>query len=276
MVIRDSIATILLCLAGSTAVAQSSPDHASTANDLVQQVVDHEINSPDRNEWSYRQRTENTGTVEVAQVVETKNADLRRVLTRNGQPLTEQQAKSDDQAVAKFIASPEEQRKQRQVQNEDLRKTNELFALLAKALVFDYAEPQGSTIQGSTIKLNFRPNPDFHPPSREAHVFHEMEGQLTIDREQKRVIEFSGHLLHEVKFGILGHLDQGGTFDVRQQEVASSHWQVTLIKIDMRGKALFFKTLNVQQNEERSHFLEVPDTLTLAQAAELPRKTAAN
>ena len=271
MMIRHSVATILLLLAAPVAVSQSSTDRALAPKDLVQQVVDHEISDPDKNEWRYRQRTENAGTIEVADVVETKTALVRRVLMRNGQPLAGQQAKSEDQRIEKFLASPEEQRKQRQSQDEDLRKTNELFVLLPKALLFDYAESAGNV-----VKLNFRPNPDFRPPSREAHVFHEMEGQLTIDRDQKRVIEFSGRLLNEVKFGILGHLDQGGTFDVRQLEVADHHWQVTLIRTNMRGKALFFKTLDVQQNEERSHFEQVPDTLTVAQAAELPRKQSTN
>jgi hypothetical protein len=36
----------------------------------------------------------------------------------------------------------------------------------------------------------------------------------------------------------------------------------------MKGKALFFKTISVQQNELRDHFERVSDTLTLSQAAD--------
>jgi hypothetical protein len=44
----------------------------------------------------------------------------------------------------------------------------------------------------------------------------------------------------------------------------------------MRGKALFFKTISVQQDEMRSDFRRVPDNLTLAEAAEeLQRRCAA-
>jgi hypothetical protein len=39
------------------------------------------------------------------------------------------------------------------------------------------------------------------------------------------------------------------------------------LNINMRGKALFFKTIEVQQNETRTGFQRVPDDLTLAQAA---------
>ena len=128
--------------------------------------------------------------------METKSGDLRRLSALNGQPLIEDQAKSEDQGMEKFIASPEEQRKQRQGLDEDIRKTTDLFGLLSKALIFDYTERNANA-----IKLNFRPNPDFHPPSREANVFHEMQGQLVLDGKQQRVVEFTGHLIHEIKFG---------------------------------------------------------------------------
>ena len=39
--------------------------------------------------------------------------------------------------------------------------------------------------------------------------------------------------------------------------------------VDMKGKALLFKTINVQQTETRSDFQRVPDDLTLTQAADI-------
>jgi len=43
----------------------------------------------------------------------------------------------------------------------------------------------------------------------------------------------------------------------------------------MKGKALFFKTINVQQKLRRSEFHRISDDLNLAQAADLLRKQAA-
>jgi hypothetical protein len=104
-----------------------------------------------------------------------------------------------------------------------------------------------------------------------------MEGQLIVNRRQERLVEMSGHLTQDVKFGggILGHLDQGGTFDVRQEEVVPNRWEITRLKINMRGKALIFKTISVQQNELRDHFQQVSDTLTLSQAADSLSKQVA-
>src|ERR1700683_5765873 len=104
-----------------------------------------------------------------------------------------------------------------------------------------------------------------------------MEGRILIDEKQNRLAEIEGHLIHPVKFygGLLGHLDQGGTFHVKQSEVGPGYWEITLLHVDMRGKALFFKTISVQQDEVRSTFQRVSDNLTFAPAAEELQKQCA-
>jgi hypothetical protein len=83
-------------------------------------------------------------------------------------------------------------------------------------------------------------------------------------------------LIHEVKFGggVLGHLDPGGDFDVKQAEVAPGFWELTVLNVNMKGKALFFKTIAVQQKYSRTHFQKVRDDLTPAEAAEVLHKQA--
>ncbi|MGE5726615.1 MAG: hypothetical protein ACM34G_15645, partial [Acidobacteriota bacterium] len=75
----------------------------------------------------------------------------------------------------------------------------------------------------------------------------------------------------EVKFagGLLGHLDKGGTFNVKQSEIAPGVWDVTCMNIQMNGKALFFKTIAVREKDIRSDYRRVSSQLTLAQAADL-------
>jgi hypothetical protein len=77
-----------------------------------------------------------------------------------------------------------------------------------------------------------------------------------------------------VKFagGLLGHLDKGGEFHVKQSEVAPGYWEITLLHVNMHGKALFFKTVAVQENEMRTDFQRVPANMTLAEAAEQLQK----
>jgi hypothetical protein len=128
------------------------------------------------------------------------------------------------------------------------------------------------------VQLTFKPNPAFHPSSREAEVFHAMNGSLWVDSKQERVAGIAGRLIKSVKFGggLLGHLDKGGTFEVKQERVTEDYWELTALDVQMRGKALFFKTIGVQQKYVRSQFKRLPDDLTPAQAAEMLRKEVAS
>ena len=107
--------------------------------------------------------------------------------------------------------------------------------MLPDAFSFEYGQRRGNLVQ-----LNFSPNPDFKPSTHEAKVFHAMQGSLWVDPKQNRLEEISGHLNREVTFGggVLGHLDQGGTFEVKQAAVVPGYWELSLLNVRMTGKAL--------------------------------------
>lgn len=130
---------------------------------------------------------------------------------------------------------------------------------------------------GELRKVNFVPNPSFHPPSREGEIFYHMTGTLWLSVEQKRLARMSGRLTSEVNFGwgILGHLAKGGTFEVEQREVGKGHWELTRLDVNMNGKALFFKTIDVKQNVSNSNFKPVPPEITLEQAVRLLKRDSA-
>ena len=105
----------------------------------------------------------------------------------------------------------------------------------------------------------------------EEYVFHKMDGYVIVNTKEDRLVEIAGTLTHGVEFfgGLLGHLDAGGTFDVRLAEVRPGIWKIARMKVNMHGKALFFKTIGDQEDETHSDFRQVPDGITLSQAEQL-------
>jgi len=138
--------------------------------------------------------------------------------------------------------------------------------MVPDTFVFEYAGEDGDL-----TKLTFKPNPRFQPPSREGKVLHEMAGEMWVNAKQKRLVSINGQLMNEVKFagGLLGHLEKGGQFAVKRAEIVPGHWEVTEMAVNMRGKALLFKTISVQQKELHQNFERVPDDLTMSDAAAL-------
>lgn len=105
-----------------------------------------------------------------------------------------------------------------------------------------------------------------------------MEGTMVVDAKAKRLVSINGRLTSEVKFwgGLLGHLDAGGTFHVEQRRVGAGHWDEILLDVRMDGKALFFKTIGVRQNETYSDYRQEPENISLQEAAQqLEKDTSA-
>ena len=253
--------------------AQSTSGQIPIPTDqLVHRVVDNELKAEqqDHSHWSFRLKTQKpNGQREVDEVVETKDGDLKRPLLINGRKLNSEERQKADKRIQQFVQDPTPLRKARQDEDEDTARSQQLLKMLPAAFKFSYGRRRGDLVE-----LKFSPNPSFHPRTHEAEVFHAMQGSLWVDSKQERVEEISGRLIKDVKFGggVLGRLDQGGTFDVKQAAVAPGYWELTLLKVQMKGKALFFKTIGVQQNYTRTNFKQVSEDLTVAKAAEILQK----
>ncbi|PYX51148.1 MAG: hypothetical protein DMG79_04075 [Acidobacteria bacterium] len=266
-----TVALILLFSFQVSAVAQESQRSEQNSNELARKILQNEIKAEadDHSHWSFQLEYESGEGKETDEVVETKDGDLKHPVLINGHPLSAKEEHEAEERIQTFVRDPARLRKSAHEQSEDLARSQRLFKMLPDALIFSFAEDHGDT-----VKLHFKPNTQFRPPTREARVFQAMEGDLWVNRKQSRLAGISAHITHEVKFGggWLGHLDPGGHFEVQQEEVAPGYWEMTRLNVDMKGKVLFFKTISVQQKTYRANLHRIPDNLTLAQAADLLRK----
>jgi hypothetical protein len=240
-------------------------DETLPAGEFLRRVVAGELQAEaeDHSHWAYKVRAEVSGRPEIRMVIETPHGNLEQLQSVGGRPIPEKQAKREQERIWRLVGNQEAQRQLKRAQAEDDQRTEHLFRVLPEAVLASYGAGQNGLVE-----VLFKPNPNFHPSSHEDAVFHAMEGRLWIEGD--RLAEIEGHLIRPVKFGggLLGHLDQGGEFRVKQSEVAPGHWEITLLHVDMHGKALFFKTIGIKQNEVHYDFERVADNLTLAEAAE--------
>lgn len=266
---RCTLAGLIAFLPIAAAFSQSaSVGPPISANDLVRAVVANELKPPNGNHgrWMYHVNREEQGKKKAKEVVQTGQGSLDRLVAVDGQPLNAKAQQDESERIRNLVRNPAEQQRIEQTKKKDAEQCKAFFKMLPDAFTFIYASRDGDV-----IKLNYRPNPSFQPPSREARVFHEMEGELWVREKQRRLIRIQGQLVADVNFagGLLGHLEKGGHFNVEQRELSPGQWDLTLMEVDMKGKALFFKTIDVNEKEYRSDFRTVPDGLTLAEAADI-------
>jgi len=258
-------ALILLQLATPSTQDRSIESHPS-AGDLARQVVHNEVDAQDQDKslWKYRQVREEDGNIKVLEIAETKDGEMYRLLAVNGQSLSGKERQDEDRRIEKIVENPSEFQERQKNARHDAEQERKLLTMLPDAFVYQY-----DGTDGGRVKLKFLPNPNFRASDRESEVFHHMEGTMLVDPRQNRLAEIDGRLVTEVKFwgGLLGHLDKGGTFTVKQEDVGGGHWQMVELNVQMSGRALLFKTIAVHEKLRNSDFQPLPDRTTIEQAS---------
>ena len=257
---------------GASSSTNSRNKSATNLNAWVRDILQNELRAQadDHSLWCYRKLTDKDGKQQLFAACQTKTLEIDRLMAVNGKPLTEQQWNEESQRIERLLNNRSQLKKEKQQQREDGEQATRMLRMVPDAFLF-----QEESSEGTRIKLHFTPNPAFRASGASEVVFHHMEGTLTLDVKQKRLVEISGRLNSEVKFagGLLGHLDKGGTFYVKQQEVGPGCWEMTRMDVQMNGKALFFKTISVRTREIDTDFHPVPEAASIQQVAALTNES---
>lgn len=242
--------------------------HAQDVRATVRKDVKNELaaDAADHSVWIFHDDDRKPGNHVVQWVAQTRKGDVRRVLERNGQETsTGQQRRS----VEAFLHNADAQAKQRQANQKDSKQAASLLKMLPNAFLWKEA---GSNSKSTTFQ--FKPDPNFHPPTYASRVFAAMAGEMVVDNKQHRIEKFKGKMIHTVKFGwgILGSVEKGGWFEVDRSEIGPGIWEITQSHIHVRGQVLFFKTISQQEDDVKADFSREPKDVTLEQAAEAVMK----
>lgn len=263
-----SVLAVYVSLLATALWAQSLPQNA---NELVRAAVKNELKQEtDGILFAFKQRTEKPKGTTLKQMVETPEGVIGRTLLVNGKPLTPEQVRDEDARVNRLLDSRQWRDKVKE-QKEDEERTRKMLAAIPDAFIFTYANGAKA---GTGVALNFTPNPDFDPPSKETLVFQGMTGTVVIDSNAMRLAKIDGTMMRDVTigWGILGRLNKGGHFYVEQAPVLGNHWETVKMTLDFTGKALIFKNIRIKQTETLSDFRRV-DSMNVAQAIKFLKMT---
>ncbi len=116
--------------------------------------------------------------------------------------------------------------------------------------------------------IAFRPNPAFQPQTYEQRGIHAMAGTFTIEKSGMRLTGIDAEVSEPVQFGygLLGTLEQGGTYTLNRVEVGPGVWKTESMKMHLSGRVALFKNINKQQEESKSGWRALPSGTTIEQA----------
>jgi len=274
---RDRIRPIRVCLLAvisamsAWASDKAKPNTTEAASvvalcpeQLIRDTVYNELHDHERHGyWQYAIHKKTASEVDSLDQIETSDGPVQRLIAVNGEPLTVQRRREEEARLEELISDPGKQRKVREQYAEDERRIGRIMQLLPVAFLYEY-----EGIEGENYRLNFRPNPAFHPPTIEARVFHAMQGKLYVNVRWKRLARLDGHLVENIDFGygLLGRLYKGGWFNLERVRVNETDWKTEVLEVHVAGRAILFKTIAKDTHEERSRFREVSRDTTMSEA----------
>jgi hypothetical protein len=237
---------------------------SQTAKDLIRDACYNELQQREkRTLWSYVAERHSNNHVFREQVIETVDSPVRHLLAVDGHVPTPAQMKEENDRQQRLLKSESGRHAIQKQQEDDNKKMEELLRIIPEAFVF---EDQGK--EGESEKIAFHPNPEFKPKTYEQRILHALDGIVFIDLHEKRITRLSGSLGTRVVFGygVIGHVDQGGTTEITRIHLSPGVWKTSAEKIDIDGRFVMLKTIDRHQDESRTGFEPVAPNTTFAQA----------
>jgi hypothetical protein len=261
----------VLPLAGALLLCAVSPVYAQgpavSAHDLVKDVVYNELQ--ERREVSlfqYRIDKRVGSQTLVEQEIETRSGPVFRVLERQGKPLDAAGRKKETDRLNNLVRNTSEQARMKQDHLAEEARIERLIAAMPDAFLYAYDGEQDGN-----LRLSFKPNPAYSPPTYEARVFHALAGVIFVQPRLKRLVGIDGHIESEIDFGygLLGKIEKGGTFLIGRAPTGDVRWKTTMVNVHVSGRIIFFKDISKDQDEKRSEFKPVAEEMSVQDAVSL-------
>lgn len=173
-------------------------------------------------------------------MIETDGGPLHRLLAVDGKPLTQVQAKAEEERIKEVVRDPSALRSDNQAQLRDEAHAASLLGLLPKAFILT---PAGD--ENGCTRFSFRPNPEFVPSDYEERLARSMKGTVSLRQPMNRLCFLQATIFQPVEFGFgfLGRIESGGHFTLGRVPVDATHWKSNYISVQIQGRILMLKSL---------------------------------
>ena len=257
-----------LCLLASIAVAQGGQTARQMVDAMLAQEKTAELQQ-DRYMYVSQERSDRTGGhLWTERVVEISVGKIRMLIAEDGQPLSNERAAAERARLQGIVEHPGAFEKSSAALKNDEKHAKEMLDLLPKAFLFENGRQEGEF-----VRIDFRPNPNYATQSLEERVLHGMKGSLLVDPRVMRLRGIEGRLPEDVNigFGLVATIKAGSNFATTRQLVYGKEWKTQTLDTDIKGRAIFFKTIGKKEHAEHSDF-KVLQQLTVAEAVAMLEK----
>lgn len=186
-----------------------------------------------------------------------KGNRIRRLIEKNGKPLSKSEQEDADKDAAKQVEEIEKElaRKEKRAQSdsgppsENSRRISIAEVLRASKLL----NPRRERFRGrDVIVFDFEPNPNFDYKNAKSMLkfFGKTAGVMWIDEKDKQVARLEAYLFDSYKVGggVLAKLKKGASFTLEQERLNDEIWLPSIADINLSVRVMLVKGIDVNQS----------------------------
>ena len=166
----------------------------------------------------------------------TPRLTYRRVIQRNGMPVSASDLMAQDNAYRERVA--EMQRRPRTAVPTPQQRGERMINDVVDTLQFTL---EGRAVRDGiqTVVIRFTPNADARPTTREGRMAQKFAGTVWIDEAQAEVMRVEAKTVDELSFGygMVARLGEGTTALMIRRPIDTDIWMPTEIRLNGRGRA---------------------------------------
>lgn len=206
-------------------------------------------------------------------IIESQDGTVARLILRNGRTLTGEEDKAERQRLNDVIAHPSDYAKHVKNESSGRKLADDLMRLMPDAMIYTYTPGQPQTGSGLApqVVLDYKPNPNFKPPTITSEALTGLEGRVWVDAKTRHVVRMEGTIFRAVNFGwgLVAHIYPGGKLLLEQADAGGGRWIFTRFTEEVSVRALLVKTMNVHEQVDTSSFQILPGPMTYQDATRI-------
>jgi hypothetical protein len=183
-----------------------------------------------------------------------KGYRIRRLIEKNGQPLSGSEQANEDKAAAKRVAEIEKElaEKERKTASGPPSSEGRNVSIAEVLRASNLTNPRRESFrERNVIVFDFEPNPDFDYKNAKSMLkfFGKTAGVIWIDEIDKQVARVDAFLVDSfnVGGGVLAKLRKGATFTLEQARINDEIWLPSRADINLSVRVLLVKGIDVNQ-----------------------------
>lgn len=260
-------ALCLFVLLAKTSAAPKKQPPVTDYNALIERATEHEVQALESpTPFEFQERLLWDWGSETRSVIETPEGRADRIILFRDEPLSSEQQAKQKRRLEKLLVDRNAVKDELQDQKAETQRRIKVLKAFPKAFFFDFAGREHGL-----LRFNFHPNPDFSPKDRETQMYKGMEGSAWLEPVQERLVRIEGTLVKDVSFGwgILGHLDKGGIYEIAQTQVSPGLWRITTLNVNVKGRTFLVNSFHFLREETNTHLHPTPLGMTYHGAVEM-------